>query len=74
MLQPDFGQNVFLVHCLSELIGRDEFLVQKECLCSSSTNGELWTWLCLQFIVLGAQDGISKETSQRVATSEVYLV
>ena len=28
-VRPDFGQNVFLVHCLSQLIGRDEFLVQK---------------------------------------------
>ena len=80
MLQPDFGQNVFLVHCLSELIGRDEFLVQKECLDGCVLVQRMGSYGCggvyssLFYTATGAQDGISKETSESVATSEVYSV
>ena len=69
MLQPDFGQNVFLVHCLSELIGRDEFLVQNEYLdrCvlvqRMGNHGRSGVYSSLFYEATGAQDGISKETS-----------
>ena len=69
MLQPDFGQNVFLVHCLSVLIGRDEFLVQKEYLdrCvlvqRMGSYGRGGVYSSLFYMATGAQDGISTETS-----------